>query len=398
MDNFDKNLNQSIIDSFSSDSIPDVKDEVLKAYNAKSVKKKNKTNIAIGVLVPSLSFVFAFIVILPFLKDNPFIDSSISTSEDGPIEVTEVNNKNNQIAFSILSAENMIDAYQTVSVPSLGVRNNDLTYSSSLSGYNDYLSEQTFVEEMNNINSYMFTAECMINTTISSSYVITYNENEEYPYLMTIKDTEEESVKFYYKETLKEHEDDEYVLEGYFDINGVKYSVRGEKEVDAEEEDIEMEEPPIPGYGPGDNFHEDDSEYELDIEIDLNNGCLLCIYHEIETSDNFTKEIYKFAYVNKNVDHGRDKLEEFVSIKFSSGKNKNSDVQIERNAIDNSKSVYSLWTSEEESFDYYMAYQIMNNSYRYTGFINLEVIEEDAASYYMYTETLLGYSIKLKRN
>ena len=175
MDNFEKNLNKQIIDSFSFSSVPDLKNEILKSNKLKR-KKDNKTKITLGILIPSLSFTFAMIVLLPILKND--------NTADGPVIVTEVNNKNNQIAFSILSAENMIDQYQGSSF-GLKMKNYEPPYPPTQTE----LSEDVFISEMKNINPYMFTAECMIDTTISSSYSIVYDEESEYQYVMTIKET-----------------------------------------------------------------------------------------------------------------------------------------------------------------------------------------------------------------
>lgn len=391
MDKFEKNINKSIIDSFYSSLVPDVKNQILTSSKLKKkAKRTNKTKLTISLLVPTLSFSFALIIILPILNKNNVNNSS----NDGPVTVTEVNNKNNQIAFSILSAENMISSYQNVTVPSFGTKNliNGNALPAPPGPYDLELSEELFNEELTNINPYMFTAECMVNTTISSNYTIAYYENSDYQYVMTIKETSEENIKFYYNETIKPHEDDEYILEGYFDINGTKYNVRGEKEIDNEEDDNERED----RYGKP--HHDDGSEYELDIEIDLNNGYLLCVYHEIETNNNESKEIYKFAYVNKKVNHGRDEIQEFVSIKFISGKRFNSNVEIERYSLNSPVSLYSLSTSSEEDYEYLLNYRIMDNKNQYFGNIHLDVLEEEEYSYYLYTESKLNYSIKLKRN
>lgn len=390
MDNFEKNLNKQIIDSFSFSSVPDLKNEILKSNKLKR-KKDNKTKITLGILIPSLSFTFAMIVLLPILKND--------NTADGPVIVTEVNNKNNQIAFSILSAENMIDQYQGSSF-GLKMKNYEPPYPPTQTE----LSEDVFISEMKNINPYMFTAECMIDTTISSSYSIVYDEESEYQYVMTIKETSDESIKFYYNETLKHHEDDEYILEGYFDYNGTKFNVHGEKEVDTDndEEDDKNYENHRSEY-PEDPYHEDESEYELNIEIDLNNGYLLCVYHEIETSDNKNKEIYNFAYVNKNANHGRDELQEFVSIKFIDGKKHNSNVEIERFSKNNPVSVYTLDYSTNEQYKYLLTYGIFeqneyNHNSEYFGTIDLGIKEKEDKSYYLYHETNKGYEIELIRN
>lgn len=349
----ERKLRQDILSSLDSNKVENLSVQILNTYKTSKPEKKtpwykNKALYFIGS--PILAGGVALAIVLPLTMHGN--NSNILPPISGDYVPVTIQGEENEIAFSVLSAFNIVSSDNNKISPLLKRR----------------ISENDFKENITLLNPYMSTSETMLKNNLDvkpTIYQIT-DPASKWEYQMSIDD-HGTIIEFYYNQTditdVDEDDDEkEYRLDGQFIVNSTVYHVSGGKEL---EED----------------------EYELTLKVELNSNSYLLIEQEVETEQDEHEESYLYSLYENN------RQQFLVELSFEQEQNEEKvvEVKIEQNR---KESEYCIMFSQDPNHDFIMSYEMDDEE----GLIDIDVVEQSNESYYQYIEKNLGYIIQLKRN
>ena len=344
----EKKIRQDLLNSIDANKIDNISSAILQKYQLQKENEKKKipwykSKILYFVGSPLLCAGVALAIILPLTtKDSN--GSSNPLLPPGDYIPGEIKGKHNEVAFSVLSAANIL-TNNTAASPMLKQR----------------ISQNDFEEAMTSLNPYMTTSEVILTNGLQIEQTIFESDDPNYEFKMIIKDNNND-IDFYYNEydkdgTLDHFDDDdddeieeEYHIKGIFVIDGTTYNVTGDKELENET---------------------DESEYELTLQVDLNSNSKLIIEQQIEIENN--RQLFS------------------VELSFEQEVNKNmvAEISIEKQGHE---AEYVIFKSNDSNYDFKLNYEINDEE----GNINVSIINDGAD--YRYEETRQNFYIELPRN
>lgn len=240
MDKFEDK--KKIIDSISSPTPRDLSGKIKNIYLAEQKEKKAKKRIQTKVWGPVFGTAFGALLVIAVavplaLQGDGAIDTSSTTGGTSHTSQTNLpplpvfnQADSEQIAYCVASANNILGQNGMNPVQNL-IKRRALPE-----------NDKNIIQgKLTNIHPYVVTGEAMLNNNFALTSTLTQSGRDDYPYLMTIVDGEE-MVNFYFKETLKEQEDDEqeFHIQGEITVHDETYMVIGEKELEVGEYEIEF--------------------------------------------------------------------------------------------------------------------------------------------------------------
>lgn len=347
----DENLKQQILKEIDDDSIPNLTTAIKQKYlNQKQSLKTPwyKKPFAYAIGTPILVGGILCAVLIPNMMK---INSSNITSGTPVV----IQGRKNEIAFGVLSASNIIDSLSS------GFSN--------LAARRSAIDKDEFLSELKIFNPYMKTAETMLNNNFNIDSEVNISEDANYQYKMNINN-ELGNVIFYYNELLvnEEDEESEYSLNGVFKIDEHTYIVEGEKEI---ENDID----------------ESEAELELRVYFDEFKKDYIVIKQEIEKEADEEEQSYVYSLFENDI----EMFNAEVSFEKEPDESPLVEVKTTHGKENKKESQYRIINDKK---GYYCEYEMLN----YEGDMNVEIIDSDQGTSYLYKENNLGYTYVLKRN
>lgn len=358
----EKKFRQDLLNSIDTNKIDNISSSILQKYQLQKENEKKKvpwykSKILYFVGSPLLCAGVALAIILPLTTKNDGSNNN-PLLPPGDYIPGEIKGKHNEVAFSVLSAANILT-------------NNSLT--SPL--LKQRINQNDFKEAMTSLNPYMSTSEVIITNGLQIEQTIVESDNPDYEFKMIIKDNNND-IEFYYNEydkdgTLDHFDDDdddeieeEYHIRGIFVTNGTTYNVVGDKELENEA---------------------NESEYELTLQVDLNNNNKLIIEQEIESENNEEEQSFVYTLIENN----RQVFSVELSFEQEVNKNMVAEISIEKQ---NHEAEYVIFKSNDSNYDFNLNYEINDEE----GNINVSIINNGEG--YRYEETRQNFYIELPRN
>lgn len=196
---------------------------------------------------------------------NAVVEDNATSQNEGAVAVALLD-KHEDVADSIGSGVSFL------LIETNGVNTLNLLRRANAPGAASVTNEE-LIEHLNDVNPFLPTAEKMMSGEKSASSV-TYTEGADLPYTMTFID----GTVLSYKETRiegKEHDEEQFILEGVCTIDGVSYNVTGRREVENEI---------------------DETEYETSFTISLDSGYSITIESENESEATETEESFAYTF------------------------------------------------------------------------------------------------------
>lgn len=358
----EKKIRQDLLNSIDTNKIDNISSAILQKYQLQKENEKKKipwykSKILYFVGSPLLCAGVALAIILPLTtKDSN--GSSNPLLPPGDYIPGEIKGKHNEVAFSVLSAANIL-TNNTVASPMLKQR----------------ISQNDFEEAMTSLNPYMTTSEVVLTNGLQIEQTIFESDDPDYEFKMIIKDNNND-IDFYYNEydkdgTLDQFDDDdddeieeEYHIKGIFVIDGTTYNVTGDKELENET---------------------DEREYELTLQVDLNSNSKLIIEQQIETENKEEEQSFVYTLIENN----RQLFSVELSFEQEVNKNMVAEISIEKQGHE---AEYVIFKSNDSNYDFKLNYEINDEE----GNINVSIINDGAD--YRYEETRQNFYIELPRN
>lgn len=347
----DENLKQQILKEIDDDSIPNLTTAIKQKYLSQKQSLKTpwyKKPFAYAIGTPILVGGILCVVLIPNMMN---INSSNITSGTPVV----IQGRKNEIAFGVLSASNIIDSLSSSF--------------SNLAARRSAIDKDEFLSELKIFNPYMKTAETMLNNNFNIDSEVNISEDANYQYKMNINN-ELGNVIFYYNELLvnEEDEESEYSLNGIFKIDEHTYIVEGEKEI---ENDID----------------ESEAELELRVYFDEFKKDYIVIKQEIEKEADEEEQSYVYSLFENDI----EMFNAEVSFEKEPDESPLVEVKTTHGKENKKESQYRIINDKK---GYYCEYEMLN----YEGDMNVEIIDSDQGTSYLYKENNLGYTYVLKRN
>lgn len=350
----DENLKQQILKEIDDDSIPNLATSIKQKYLNQRQSLKTpwyKKPFAYAIGTPILVGGILCAVIIPSVlninyNDYPNITSGIPVVIQG---------RQNEIAFGVLSASNIIN----------GLDSN----SSTLLMTKRIIEKDDFLAELKVFNPYMKTAETMLNNNFDIQPEVNISDDINYQYMMSINN-ELGNVTFYYNETLVDNDDEEseYSLNGVFKIDKHIYYVEGEKEIENDKDESE-------------------AELELRVYFDENKKDYVIIKQEIEKEADEEEQSYIYSLYENNI----EMFSAEVSFEKEPDESPLVEVKTSHGKENKKESQYRIISDNEK---YYCEYEMFDHE----GDMSIEIIDSNDGTSYLYKENNLGYDYILKRN
>lgn len=354
LDKKEQELQKQIYQAIDDRKLPNKIIDIKEAYLAKKEKKipwyKNK--LFYGIASPSLASIIVLAIVLPLSLNG----GGDGPSNDLPPNPITINGNREQLAFSLLSTSSFIDN---------NMANAPLAINKRARSFND---AKEFGEYMADINPYMLTMESMLKNDFDPQFTLSTEQSYQditYDYLMEVHSLNS-SYQFYYNEVEKiafespfdDEEDDieqEFHVEGIVIIENTPYFVRGDKEIELDNEE---------------------SEYELTLRINIDENSYLLFEEEKESERYENEQSYTYSYFLNN------RLVSTTKLEFEEEKGQKETV-INYESNNHYEASYLLFL--DQSNNLFMNYEIED---RGEGLIAITIPDDNL---YLYLETHLGY-------
>lgn len=359
----DKNLKQQILNSVNDDDIPNFSTAIKAKYSAKQEKAAKpwyRSGKFWGLTSSLLTCGIVAVIVIPMIISKP------EPTPIGPTPIT-IQGKTNEIAFGVMSASNLIPDAAIGPTPLQKQR----------------ITEDKFKNSVTELNSYMGTAEAMIENNLDMNPIMVESDDPNYTYLMQINNFGE-TLSFYYKD-LNENHNANYILNDLDDDDD--FEDNDEDDLDKDSDDEEQEYSYV-GILKKENItypvnvkkELEKDEYELSLTIQISENSYIAIEQEFEQGEQ--------SYTYKFVENGNETLGAEISFECE-----DNETIVELELLQ--KGNESAYTIKKEINGFVAEYEIEGYE---EGLILITINNGEDETTYTYKEKDLNYSLTLKRS